>query len=257
MPTGGALSIAAHELMHEEGKDSEPPTLPPGEYVCITVTDTGHGMDEATLARATEPFFTTKGVGKGTGLGLSMIHGLASQSGGAMLVSSQVGRGTTVRLWLPKSGREPDALLGEVLEEPVPQQAGLPTGHLTILLVDDDALVRGGTAEMLEDLGHTVVEAETGSQALERLRVREGRVDLVITDHAMPGMSGSTLIRQVRGTYPLLPVLLASGYADMAEEERAEDWPRLSKPFRQGELAVAVARAVRRSEDPTANEAAA
>jgi signal transduction histidine kinase/DNA-binding response OmpR family regulator len=252
MPTGGALSIAAHELMHEEGQDSEPSTLPTGEYVCITVTDTGHGMDEATLARATEPFFTTKGVGKGTGLGLSMIHGLASQSGGAMLVSSQVGQGTTVRLWLPRSERAPDAHMCEVPEGSDMDQAGPATDHLAILLVDDDALVRAGTIEMLEDLGHRVIEAETGSQALERLQAHEGRVDLVITDHAMPGMSGSELIRQLRVAYPHLPVLLASGYADMAEEKQAEDWPRLSKPFRQGELAAAVARAVQWSENPTA-----
>ncbi|WP_289014358.1 response regulator [uncultured Methylobacterium sp.] len=257
MPAGGTLSIAVHEVVHEEGQAGEPPGLPSGEYVCITVIDTGSGMDEATLARATEPFFTTKGLGKGTGLGLSMIHGLASQSGGAMTVSSQVGRGTTVQLWLPKSGRAPEALLSVAPEEPGSEQAVHPTGQLMILLVDDDALVRGGTAEMLEDLGHAVVEVESGFQALEWLRAREGRVDLVITDHAMPGMSGSELIRRLRETDPLLPVLLASGYADMAEEEHAEDWPRLSKPFRQGELAVAVAHAIRRSEGPTANEAAA
>lgn len=258
MPAGGTLSIAAHEVMHEEGLDSELPALPAGGFVCIAVTDTGSGMDAATLARATEPFFTTKGLGKGTGLGLSMIHGLASQSGGALSVSSQVGQGTTVRLWLPKSGRESDALLSGVAEEEASlDQAGHLTGHLMILLADDDPLVREGTAEMLEDLGHTVVEAETGLQALERLRVREGRFDLVITDHAMPGMSGSELIRQLRLAYPLLPVLLASGYADMAEEEQVEDWPRLSKPFRQSELAAAIAHAVRRSETPTANDTAA
>ncbi|MEN3228281.1 response regulator [Methylorubrum rhodesianum] len=257
MPTGGALSIAAHELMYEDGQGSEPPALPPGEYVCITVTDTGSGMDEATLARATEPFFTTKGVGKGTGLGLSMTQGLASQSGGALLVSSQVGQGTAVQLWLPKSERPPDAHRSEVPEGARMDQVGPATDHLVILLVDDDALVRAGTAEMLEDLGHRVVEAETGSQALERLQALRGRVDLVITDYAMPGMSGSELIRRLRLAYPLLPVLLASGYADMAEEEQVEDWPRLSKPFRQSELAAAIARAVRRSETPTASDTAA
>jgi CheY-like chemotaxis protein len=244
-------------VTHQQGQGDEPPALASGEYVCITVSDTGTGMDEATLARATEPFFTTKGPGKGTGLGLSMIHGLVSQSGGAMAVSSQVGQGTTVRLWLPKTERVPDDFRSEDPEASGVGPLGDSADHLTVLLVDDDDLVRRGTAEMLEDLGHTVIEAETGSQALERLGACGGEVDLVITDHAMPGMNGAELIRRLRGTRPLLPVLLASGYADLAEEEYVEDWPRLSKPFRQGELAAAIARAIGRCESPTADKTAA
>ena len=248
MPTGGTLSITAFERTREEGQDDGSLALLPGDYVCIAVSDTGTGMDEATLARATEPFFTTKGPGKGTGLGLSMIHGLASQSGGAMEVSSQVGHGTAVQLWLPRAAPVPAERPADLPEVPGAGWPELRRSHLTILLVDDDELVRRGTAEMLEDLGHAVVDAGTGPQALERLSACERSIDLVITDHAMPGMTGAELIRRFRASHPLLPVILASGYADMGKEEQAEDWPRLPKPFRQSELAAAIAGAVGRSE---------
>ena len=248
MPTGGTLSITAFERTREEGQDDGSLALPSGDYVCIAVSDTGTGMDEPTLARATEPFFTTKGLGKGTGLGLSMIHGLASQSGGAMEVSSQVGHGTAVQLWLPRAAPVPLERPADLPEVPGAGWPERPTDHLTILLVDDDELVRRGTAEMLEDLGHAVIDAGTGSQALERLATCESSVDLVITDHAMPGMTGAELIRRLRASHPLLPVILASGYADMGKEEQAEDWPRLPKPFRQSELAAAIAGAVGRPE---------
>ncbi|MBY0138843.1 response regulator, partial [Methylorubrum populi] len=189
---------------------------------------------------ATEPFFTTKGPGKGTGLGLSMIHGLASQSGGTMSVSSQIGQGTTVQLWLPAAGQVIDTSLRDRGEAAASDQLDR-SAALRILLVDDDGLVRSGTAEMLDDLGHLVVDAETGSEALERLAACEDGFDLVITDQAMPGMSGAELIRRIKVAHPHLPVLLASGYADLTEEKQAEDWPRISKPFRQGDLASAIA----------------
>jgi CheY-like chemotaxis protein len=173
-----------------------------------------------------------------------------------MSVSSQVGQGTTVRLWLPKTESVPDDLPSQVREASGPGHLYSSVGGLRILLVDDDELVRRGTAEMLEDLGHTVFAAGTGFQALERLGTCGSKVDLVITDHAMPGMSGAELIKGLRISHPLLPVLLASGYADMAEEHTG-DWPRLSKPFRQVELAAAIVRAVGRSGKPTVDKAAA
>ena len=163
-----------------------PPELAAGRYVCLTVSDTGAGMDEATLKRATEPFFTTKGAGKGTGLGLSMVHGLAAQSGGAMRITSQPGEGTTVELWLPLSEtaaledrrRTRGVLFGS---------AGRP---YRVMVVDDDPLVVARTAAMLEDLGHVVTEALSGARALDMLRLGT-KVDVVVTDHAMPGMTGS------------------------------------------------------------------
>ncbi|HYF53559.1 MAG TPA: ATP-binding protein [Salinarimonas sp.] len=203
----------------------------PGRYVRIAVTDTGSGMDEATLARAVEPFFTTKEVGKGTGLGLSMIHGFAVQSGGALRLSSAPGRGTTVELLLPRSE-------GAAAREPAPAPAGRPRRCATILLVDDDALVLAGTAAMLEDLGHRVVEAATGEAALARLAA-DPDLDLVITDHAMPGMTGLELAERLRAGWPRLPILLASGHAELPERAGLS-LARIAKPFGRDELAEAV-----------------
>ena len=178
MPASGTITIAAHQ---EEMADGNGHGLPPGAYVCVSVSDTGMGMDAATLARAIEPFFTTKGVGKGTGLGLSMIHGLAVQSGGTLTLKSQVGKGTTAEIWLPQ---------GEaVVEATVSAEQARPEHRTcTVLLVEDDPLVMTGTAATLEDLGHAVVEASSAEAALKILR--EGTsIDLIVTDHAMPGWS--------------------------------------------------------------------
>ena len=238
MPVGGALSVAA---CNEEvcSGDSGRAGVRPGSYVRVSVSDTGMGMDEATLAKATEPFFTTKGPGKGTGLGLSLVHGLAAQSGGMLRVTSQVGKGTTVELWLPQSVDQASQVPTRKRRVPKgPAEQVLP--H-TILLVDDDLLVSTGTAAMLEDLGHTVVEAHSATQALEILRV-DSRIEIVITDHAMPGMTGLELARQLGTDYPGLPVILATGYAEWPEgEEAAIRVPRLAKPFKQEELAGVIA----------------
>jgi CheY-like chemotaxis protein len=239
MPLGGALTIAA---CHETVSAAETLRgLAGGDYVRISVSDTGVGMDEPTLAKATEPFFTTKGPGKGTGLGLSMVHGLAAQSGGALTLSSQPGTGTTVDLWLPRA--EPDGGMRVVaLDERCPE--GVRAHPRTVLVVDDDPLVSTGTAAMLEDLGHVALEANSGVQALEVLR-SDRRVDVVLTDHAMPGMTGMELARQIRGAYPGLVIILARGYADLpggGEEELG--LPRLSKPYRLEHLAAALATTV-------------
>jgi signal transduction histidine kinase len=233
MPDRGRLDIAARR----EQQCGEIPGLKTGEYVCISVADTGSGMDQATLKRATEPFFTTKGVGKGTGLGLSMVHGLAAQSGGAMSITSEMAKGTTVRLWLPVGGAPMGRSGAPAPASPVPAEQ--PPVSCRVLVVDDDALISASTGAMLEDLGHTAIEAPSAARALDMLR--EGiKVDLVITDQAMPGMTGIELAHHLRQSWPAIPVILASGYADLLE---CADLPvpRLAKPYQQAELAACIA----------------
>ena len=229
MPLGGRLGIAAERKSARNG----PGGLAPGDYVCMAVTDSGTGMDEATLRRATEPFFTTKGAGKGTGLGLSMVDGLAAQSDGAMRISSKVGVGTTVELWLPVSERTATETPGSAASVPGSDR------RYRILVVDDDLLIGAATAAMLEDLGHTVVESTSGARALDILRLGT-KVDLVITDQAMPNMTGTELARLIRQDWPHLPIVLATGYGDLPNSEDP-GVPRLSKPYRQEELAATIA----------------
>lgn len=191
-------------------------------------------MDAATLARAVEPFFSTKGVGKGTGLGLSMVHGLAQQSGGAFHMDSEPGRGTTATLWLPVSG---DAATRPAELDELPS---LPVEHGHVLLVDDDELVAHSTAAMLDDLGYRVTIADSAPAALALL---DGGLapSVVLTDHAMPGMTGAELAQSLRRTRPGLPILIATGYADLSGQERF-DAPRLIKPFDQQQLAQELSR---------------
>ncbi len=229
MVMGGSLAITAGCRPSHAG----PAELPLGEYVCLSVADTGMGMDEATVKRATEPFFTTKGAGKGTGLGLSMVHGLAAQSGGAMHIISRPGIGTTIELWLPVSERAAVTLVEQMAFRTV------STSCSRVLLVDDDSLIVSAATAMLEDLGHIVIEATSGAQALAVLR-NNTPVDLVITDHAMPGMTGTELARQIRASWPGIPIILASGYADLPNGEDPR-LPRLSKPYQQEELAEQIA----------------
>ena len=236
MPNGGSLSIVATRKSvrgrHRSG-------LPLGHYVRLSVTDTGMGMDKATLARAIEPFFSTKGIGKGTGLGLSMVHGLAAQLGGGLTIRSEPGQGTTVELWLPISA-EPVEEAGAV--RPVPASHGV---RGRVLLVDDEDLVRMSTADMLGDLGFEVIEAGSAEEALRH--VEDGMdLDLLVTDHLMPGMSGADLARRVQPLRPGLPVLIVSGYAEV--EGIASDLPRLVKPFRARELAEQIAAIVSTAE---------
>jgi signal transduction histidine kinase/ActR/RegA family two-component response regulator len=230
MPTGGRLAVTARRMPASAG----PQGLKPGSYVCIAVRDSGTGMDELTVRRATEPFFTTKGAGKGTGLGLSMVHGLAAQSDGAMRILSRLGEGTNVELWLPVS----DLAIVEAERKVARPLGGGP--HCRVLVVDDDQLILMATTDMLEELGHSVVEASSGQAALDLLR-RETDIDLVVTDQAMPGMTGSELARKIRSHWPDLPIILATGFADLANEEDP-GWPRLSKPYQRDELAAAIAR---------------
>jgi CheY-like chemotaxis protein len=235
MPNGGIITIAASEKKVTESTEG----LAPGAYVCISVSDTGEGMDERTLARAAEPFFTTKGVGKGTGLGLSMIHGFASQSGGTLKLTSVKDQGTTAEIWLPARTETDVRRKAPDLEE----EAGPVQQPLCVLVVDDDELVLMNTTAMLEDLGHKVLEATSGEQALRALRRAPG-VQLVITDHLMPGMTGIQLIAELRPDLPDLPVILATGFADLPANI-VPGATRLDKPFRQKDLARAIAAAMR------------
>jgi CheY-like chemotaxis protein len=203
--------------------------LKAGSYVRIMVADTGTGMDQATVSRAIEPFFSTKGLGKGTGLGLSMVHGLAAQSGGTLQLSSEPGKGTTVDLWLPATD-EKGARTALTEAEPIRARRGT-----TVLLVDDEDLVRMATAEMLRDLGYRVVEAGSGAQALSALRSGL-EASVLVTDYLMPGMSGAALVTEMRGAGYQLPSLIITAYANAGLDVPA-DVPKLAKPFRQADLA--------------------
>jgi PAS domain S-box-containing protein len=229
MPSGGTLRITATTATVRAGEHAG---LNAGAYIRLSVADSGVGMDEGTLARAVEPFFSTKGVGKGTGLGLSMVHGLASQLGGLLRIQSRPGLGTNIELWLPQSTDT-----SEISETPR-QVTPSPGIRGTALLVDDEELVRLSTADMLSELGYTVVEAASAEEALKL--VRNGlKPDLLLTDHLMPGMSGTDLARALRGRWGGLPVIVVSGYAE--SEGIAPDLPRLTKPFRNDELESSLA----------------
>ena len=229
MLEGGTIRISVSTESVAEGHRSK---LPADRYLCLSVADTGTGMDAATLACAVEPFFSTKGVGKGTGLGLSMVHGLASQLNGALTIQSSPGLGTSVELWLPCSASEPAAAL-RIVEASEPQ---LTRG--IALLVDDEELVRASTAYMLAELGYRVIEATCGEEAMQLVANGEP-FDLLVTDHLMPGINGTDLARMVRTSRPGIAILLVSGYAE--REGLDPELPRLTKPFRKRELAASLA----------------
>ena len=234
MPDGGKLVISAQT---EEICDQAKLALTPGRYVCLSVTDIGEGMDDATLASAMDPFFTTKGVGKGTGLGLSMVHGFTEQLGGRLILKSQKDVGTTAELWLPV------AIAGSTIELVTEDTAVSRVPRLRVLVVDDDSLVLTSTSLLLEDLGHQVISAASGAQALA-LFDSEQEFDLVITDMVMPKMNGAQLAQAIRIIRPHLPIILATGYAERLEgfESRL---PRLSKPFTQLNLVEVIALAMK------------
>ncbi len=236
MPGGGKLTLTVSEVVVDERNVVG---LAPDHYVRIAAIDTGVGMDRATLARATEPFFSTKGVGKGTGLGLSMVHGLAAQSGGTLRLTSEPGSGTTVELWLPAT----DEVATDTVEntaEPVPAQRAAK-----VLLVDDEDLVRAATADMLRDIGYVVVEVSSASQALSAIRSGVD-ADILVSDYLMPGMTGGQLITELWSSGNRIPALLVTGYA-AAGEDVPEGVIRLSKPFRQTDLAARVDELLRQS----------
>ena len=234
MPDGGDITISGRLVKGERPSIA----VPIGDYVCLSFTDTGEGMDEETAAKAMEPFFTTKGVGKGTGLGLSMVHGLAAQSGGVLKLKSAPGEGSTFEIWLPVAERDAPFPQERVDGRPAPE----PKRRLKVLAVDDDNLVLLNTGAMLEDMGHEVVMADTPEEALTFFE-QDNAIDLVITDQAMPGLTGAQLAEHLRAARPAVPIIIATGYAELPEDVDPT-LLRLAKPFTIGGLAAAVNAAV-------------
>jgi len=234
MPKGGHIVISAKTA---DACDQSALHLAPGDYVCLSVSDSGEGMDEATLASAKDPFFTTKGIGKGTGLGLSMVHGFIEQLGGRFILKSKKDVGTTAELWIPA------ATTASVIKTVVESAQPPPVEQLCVLVVDDDSLVLTSTVLLLEDLGHRVISATSGAQALEQFD-NEPNIDLLITDMAMPQMNGAQLAQAIRFFKPGLPIILATGYAERLEGFAAK-LPRLSKPFTQLNLVEVIALAMK------------
>ncbi|MFL6838487.1 MAG: ATP-binding protein [Bradyrhizobium sp.] len=222
MPDGGSIDVKIGQ--YQVKKDA---TLKPGTYLKLSVIDSGTGMAPEILKRAIEPFFSSKPLGKGTGLGLSMVHGLVVQLGGTLQLSSTVGKGTTATMVLPVAAAVPE------IQGPV-SPAQKVKRSAVILFVDDDPLIAMSTTEMLEDLGHRVIGASSGPHALDILK-SEQPIDLMMTDHVMPGMTGIELAAASREVRPSLPVLLATGYADLPEGAQV-DLPRLAKPYHQDQL---------------------
>jgi signal transduction histidine kinase len=222
MPDGGSIDVRIAEC-----QVSGDAALTSGRYLKLSVIDTGTGMSPEILKRAIEPFFSSKPLGKGTGLGLSMVHGLAVQLGGALQLASTVGKGTAATLMLPVATAAPEAEMPAQTFQKVNRSA-------VILFVDDDPLIAMSTTEMLEDLGHHVIGANSGLHALDILR-SEQPLDLMMTDHAMPGMTGMELAAASRQVRPSLPILLATGYAELPEGAQV-DLPRLAKPYHQDQL---------------------
>ncbi len=238
MPGGGRLSIAAHNVALDDHASSQLQDVEPGEYVAIEVSDTGSGMSSEVLVRAFEPFFTTKPPGQGTGLGLSMVYGFAKQSGGHIKLYSEVGVGTTVRLYLPRA--MPADGQGRLAETVAAKPRG---GRETILVVDDNPDVRRMAEQQLTSLGYRVVQAEHGPDALAMLE-RTPQVDLLFTDVMMPhGMDGFALAAQARRRWPQLKVLFTSGFpgASVSAGRGLDDsMAFIGKPYRRQELAQAI-----------------
>jgi signal transduction histidine kinase len=233
MPEGGRLAIAT-KIRHIEDGD---PVLPGGDYVELSVADTGEGMSAQVMERAFDPFFTTKGVGKGTGLGLSQVYGVARQAGGTARIASAPGGGTMVTLLLRRSAAEAEALASPA----EPPAILAPEAGRTVLVVDDEGAVRALACEILELLGYKVLAADSGEAALEILET--ARPDLMLFDYAMPGMNGAELARLARLRLPDTPIVFASGYADTAQVEAALGGAAiiLRKPFNMETLAQTIA----------------
>ncbi|MDP9043572.1 MAG: ATP-binding protein, partial [Pseudomonadota bacterium] len=233
MPAGGRVVI--------EGRSAEG-VQRPGRFVCIAVSDNGQGMDESTRNRAVEPFFTTKGAGKGTGLGLAMVHGVAAQSGGELVLRSVLGVGTTAEIWLPVASGE---VRGRVDQR---RRKSRPAGacrSLVVLAVDDDNLVLEGTVAMLEEIGHQAIGASSALEALSLVRARPD-IEVVVTDEVMPGMRGSELVEVLAAERPALAVIVASGFAQIGSTSIGTA-RGLNKPFDQDALGEAIAGAMTRT----------
>jgi len=239
MPAGGTVTVSVE---NRQFAPEQPAGLEPGDYVLIAIADTGTGIAPGDLERVMDPFFTTKEIGKGSGLGLSMVYGFAKQSNGAFRIESALGKGTRAELWLPRAPSDSVP----ATRPPVEENRARSNRLLRILLVDDHEEVRTTTGAMLEDLGHKVVGAANGREALEALRKGDCDYGLMISDYAMPHVSGTEFLREARELCPNVPALIITGYA---EAERISDRPEgveiLLKPFTATALEAAIARAYR------------
>lgn len=238
MPEGGKLTIEVVNAALDDAYAARHAEVEPGQYVLFAITDTGKGMDAATMVRALDPFFTTKPSGEGTGLGLTQVYGFVKQSGGHLKIYSEVGDGTTVKLYLPRS-------LGQETAQPTRVAALAETGTETVLLVDDDEIVQATVSSMLEDLGYTVLSALSGVEALEILE-KGIKVDLLFTDVVMPGaISGRQLAERAVERVPTIRILFTSGYTENAIVHNGRLDPGvelLSKPYGRQQLAAKVRR---------------
>ncbi len=242
MPRGGKLILESSVVEFDESLAQQHPPLTHGQYVCLAVSDTGTGMDEATRSRIFEPFFTTKEVGKGTGLGLSTVYGIVQQAGGHIWVYSEPGRGTTFRLYFPSVAHK----IGEV--SAVETEPVVPAAHgTTILLVEDDEMMRVLTRQMLEEHGYLVLEAEGGQAALDLLGSNHPGIDLMITDVVMRGMSGPQLVAKMHEAHPQIRVVYTSGYTGelISQSDVLQPWIQLlEKPYTRAALLKTIHRAL-------------
>jgi two-component system, cell cycle sensor histidine kinase and response regulator CckA len=237
MPDGGKLLIETSNVELDEAYARTHPPLVAGRYVMLAVTDTGIGMNAATQAHIFEPFFTTKEKGKGTGLGLATVYGVVKQSGGFVWVYSEVGKGTTFKIYLPRVDEIAEA------ESEKKRNEELPCGSGTILLAEDEKEVREVAREFLDLAGYTVIEARDGAQALELAAQHAGKIDLLVTDMVMPGIGGRELATRLVALRPELKVIYMSGYTEYANFKNADfelHNVMLQKPFTRAALATAV-----------------
>jgi two-component system, cell cycle sensor histidine kinase and response regulator CckA len=209
MPEGGRLILETDNAVFDEAFVRNHAGAQPGPYVVLAVSDTGHGMDRQVLSHVFEPFFTTKEPGKGTGLGLATVYGIVKQSGGYVTVYSEVGRGTTFRVYLPRVDAEPDGV-------EAPEAGAAPEGSETIMLLEDEESLREIIREVFEEAGYQVITAAESRHAVELARQHAGPIHILVTDVVMPGLGGREVADALTAVRPRLPVLFISGYTDEA-----------------------------------------
>jgi CheY-like chemotaxis protein len=213
---GGVLEVSLTAVDLDYSFTAQDPDMDPGQYLKLTVRDTGHGMPPDVLGRVFDPYFTTKEKDKGTGLGLAVVHGIVKDYGGTITVDTELGKGTTFSVYLPK-------IEGEVITKPEPGPGGIPTGHERILFVDDEqALVEMGE-QMLDHLGYEVTTRTSSIEALELFRTKADQFDLVITDMTMPNMTGDQLAMKIMKIRPDLPIILCTGFSERITPEKAKN----------------------------------
>jgi nitrogen-specific signal transduction histidine kinase/ActR/RegA family two-component response regulator len=251
MPDGGKLTVGTVNVTVDEAEARKRPPMTPGQYVLLSVTDTGHGMDDATKTHIFEPFFTTKEVGKGTGLGLATVYGVVKQSGGFIWVISSPGKGTTFEIYLPHAS-------GPVARLDVESKLStIPQGSETILVAEDEAGVRELACQFLRVKGYTVLEARDGHEALEIAGHHPGTIDLILSDMVMPKMNGGELAGKLKAIRPKIRVAFMSGYSEFSTGEIGHDFPQapvLQKPFSPASLVGIVREALIESSPDQANE---